>query len=41
MTSIELDKRPDGSRVTIDVAKETLQSAPAFEGGDRLHLKQQ
>jgi len=41
MTSIEIDKRPDGSRVTIDVAKETLQSAPAFEGGDRLRLKQQ
>jgi uncharacterized protein DUF937/PRC-barrel domain protein len=41
MSFLEIDKRTDGSRVTIDVAKETLQSAPAFEpGADRIRLKQ-
>jgi hypothetical protein len=41
MSVLEIDRRPDGNRVTIDVVKETLQSAPAFEGGtDRLRLKQ-
>jgi len=40
MSFVEIDKRADGNRVTIDVAKETLQSAPAFEAGDRLRLKQ-
>lgn len=39
MSAVEIEKRPDGSRVTIDVVKETLQSAPAFEPGDRLRLK--
>jgi hypothetical protein len=33
LTSIEIDRRADGGRMTIDVAKETLQSAPAFEHG--------
>lgn len=41
MSAIEIDKRPDGSRVTIDVVKETLQAAPPFEAGaDRIRLKQ-
>ncbi|MFZ1101523.1 MAG: DUF937 domain-containing protein [Hyphomicrobiaceae bacterium] len=31
LQSIEVDRRPDGTRITIDVAKETLQGAPAFE----------
>jgi hypothetical protein len=29
--SIEIDRRTDGGRITIDVAKETLQNAPAYE----------
>jgi hypothetical protein len=33
LSSIEVDRRADGSRITIDVAKETLQSAPAYEHG--------
>jgi Bacterial protein of unknown function (DUF937)/PRC-barrel domain len=41
MTSLEIDRRSDGNRVTIDVVRETLQAAPAFEaGGDRIRLKQ-
>jgi sporulation protein YlmC with PRC-barrel domain len=37
LTSIEVDRA--GNRITIDVAKETLQSAPAFEGGSAIRLK--
>jgi sporulation protein YlmC with PRC-barrel domain len=33
LQSIEVDRRPDGTRITIDVAKETLQGAPAYEHG--------
>lgn len=33
MSAIIIDKRPDGSRMTIHVEKEALQSAPAFEQG--------
>ena len=41
MSALEIDRRSDGNRVTIDVVRETLQSAPAFEaGGDRIRLKQ-
>jgi hypothetical protein len=41
MSALEIDRRADGNRVTIDVIKETLQSAPAFEAGsDRIRLKQ-
>jgi sporulation protein YlmC with PRC-barrel domain len=41
MSAIEIDKRADGGRVTIDVVKETLQTAPAFDpGSDRIRLKQ-
>ena len=41
MSALEIDRRSDGSRVTIDVVRETLQSAPAFEAGsDRIRLKQ-
>jgi hypothetical protein len=39
MNAIEVDRRPDGTRITIDVAKETLQSAPAFEHGSAIRLK--
>jgi sporulation protein YlmC with PRC-barrel domain len=37
LSSIEIDRA--GNRITIDVAKETLQSAPAFEGGGAIRLK--
>jgi sporulation protein YlmC with PRC-barrel domain len=41
LSSIEIDRRPDGTRITIDVVKDTLQTAPAFETGqDRIRLKQ-
>jgi uncharacterized protein DUF937/PRC-barrel domain protein len=41
MSALEIDRRSDGNRVTIDVVRETLQSAPAFEAGsDRIRLKQ-
>jgi hypothetical protein len=40
ISSIEIDRRPDGVRITIDAAKDTLQGAPAFEAGDRIRLKQ-
>jgi len=40
MSALEIDRRTDGGRVTIDVVKETLQSAPAFDPGDRIRLKQ-
>jgi hypothetical protein len=33
LQAIEVDRRPDGTRITIDVAKEALKSAPAFEHG--------
>jgi hypothetical protein len=37
LNSIEVDRA--GNRITIDVAKETLQSAPAFEQGAAVRLK--
>jgi hypothetical protein len=41
LSAIEIDRRPDGNRITIDVAKDALQGAPAFEpGADRIRLKQ-
>jgi sporulation protein YlmC with PRC-barrel domain len=42
LSAIEIDRRDGGTRITIDVAKDTLQGAPAFEPGtDRIRLKQQ
>ena len=39
LSAIEVDR--NANRITIDVARDTLQSAPAFEaGGDRLRLRQ-
>ncbi len=41
MSALEIERRDDGRRVTIDVVKETLNAAPAFEpGADRIRLKQ-
>jgi hypothetical protein len=41
LTAIEIDRKDGGTRITIDVAKDTLQSAPAFEqSADRIRLKQ-
>jgi hypothetical protein len=41
LSAIEIDRRPDGARITIDVVKDTLQNAPAFEiGAERIRLKQ-
>lgn len=33
LNSIEVERRDDGTRMVIDVAKDALQSAPAFEQG--------
>lgn len=41
LSAIEIERRDGGTRITIDVAKDTLQSAPAFEpGADKIRLKQ-
>jgi sporulation protein YlmC with PRC-barrel domain len=37
ITAIEVDRA--GNRITIDVAKDALQNAPAFEGGSGIRLK--
>jgi sporulation protein YlmC with PRC-barrel domain len=39
LNSIEVDRRADGTRIVIDVAKETLNSAPAYEHGSAIRLK--
>jgi hypothetical protein len=39
LTAIEIDRRPEGKRIMIDVSKETLQSAPAFENGSAIRPK--
>jgi hypothetical protein len=39
LNSIEVDRRADGTRIVIDVAKDTLNSAPAYEHGSAIRLK--
>jgi sporulation protein YlmC with PRC-barrel domain len=39
LNSIEVDRRADGTRIVIDVAKETLNSAPAYEHGSAIRVK--
>jgi hypothetical protein len=39
LNSIEIERRTDGTRIMIDVAKDTLQSAPAYEHGSAIRLK--
>ncbi len=34
--SLQMERRDDGTRFTVDIVKETLQTAPAFEYGDRI-----
>jgi len=41
LSAFHVERRDDGVRVTVDVLKETLQTAPAFEYiGDRIRLRQ-
>jgi hypothetical protein len=39
LSALHMERRDDGRRITIDVMKETLQTAPAFEQG-RIRLQQ-
>jgi hypothetical protein len=40
LTALQMERRDDGTRFTVDIVKETLQTAPAFEYGDRIRLRQ-
>ena len=41
LSALQLERRDDGRRLTIDVVKEALQNAPAFEHiADRIRLRQ-
>ena len=39
LSAVRIERRDDGRRLTIDVMRETLQTAPAFEH-DRIRLRQ-
>jgi sporulation protein YlmC with PRC-barrel domain len=42
LSAIDIERKDGGTRITIDIAKDTLQNAPAFEhSADRIRLKQQ
>jgi len=40
LTALQMERRDDGTRFTVDVGKDTLQTAPAFDYGDRIRLRQ-
>jgi len=40
LSALQLERRDDGTRLTVDIMKETLQTAPAFEYSDRIRLRQ-
>ena len=40
LSALQMERRGDGTRLTADIVKETLQTAPAFEYGDRIRLRQ-
>jgi Bacterial protein of unknown function (DUF937)/PRC-barrel domain len=40
LSALQMERRDDGTRLTVDIVKETLQTAPAFEYGDRIKLRQ-
>jgi hypothetical protein len=40
LSAMQVERRDGGTRLTVDIVKETLQTAPAFEYGDRLRLRQ-
>jgi hypothetical protein len=40
LTAMQMERRDDGTRFTVDVVKDALQTAPAFEYGDRIRLRQ-
>ena len=40
LSALQMERRDDGTRLTVDIVKETLQTAPAFEYGDRIRLRQ-
>ena len=40
LSALQMERRDDGTRLTVDIVKETLQAAPAFEYGDRIRQRQ-
>jgi hypothetical protein len=40
LAALQMERRDDGTRFTVDIVKDTLQTAPAFEYGDRNRLRQ-
>jgi hypothetical protein len=40
LSALQLERRDDGPRLTVDIGKDTLQTAPTFEYGDRIRLRQ-
>jgi hypothetical protein len=40
LTAMQMERRDDGTRFTIDVGRDTLQTAPSFDYGDRIRLRQ-
>jgi len=40
LSALQIERRDDGTRLTVDIMKETLQTAPAFEYSDRIRLRQ-
>jgi uncharacterized protein DUF937/PRC-barrel domain protein len=39
LTALQMERRDDGTRFTVDVGKDTLQTAPSFDYGDRIRLQ--
>jgi hypothetical protein len=40
LSALQMERRDDTTRFSIDIVKETLQKAPAFEYGDRIRMRQ-
>ncbi len=40
LTALQMERRDDGTRFSVDIGRDTLQTAPAFEYGDRIKLRQ-
>jgi Bacterial protein of unknown function (DUF937)/PRC-barrel domain len=40
MSVLNIERRDDGARINVDIAKEALQAAPAFEAGDLTRPRQ-
>jgi hypothetical protein len=40
ISALQIEQRDGGTRINVDIAKESLQAAPAFDYGDRIRLRQ-